>query len=115
MGALVAVSACEPDIPRHSIVTDSLSWLQIGREHVQFAQHDLAIHLLVSDPCALVLGEDVLQRRAGNGESLRKQLHRGKSSSTPSHDESSVALALFVPNPGSESVSRFDTPAALRH
>jgi hypothetical protein len=55
MGALVAVSACQPDIPRQSFVTDSLGWLQIGREHVQFAQHDLAIHLLVSDPCALVL------------------------------------------------------------
>lgn len=115
MDALIAVSHSEPEISGQSFVTGSLSWLQIGREHVQFAQHDLAIHLLVSDPCTLVLGEDVVKQRASDVESLRKQFDRERSSSNPSEDGASVALAFFVPDPGSASVSQFDAPAALRH
>jgi hypothetical protein len=79
------------------------------------AQHALAIHLLVSDPCTLVLGEDVVKQRASDVESLRKQFDRGRSSSNPSEDGVSVALAFFVPDPGSASVSQFNSPSALRH
>ena len=115
MDALLAVSHSEPEISGQSLVTESLSWLQIGREHVQLAQHALAIHLLVSDPCTLVLGEDVVKQRASDVESLRKQFDRGRSSSNPSEDGVSVALAFFVPDPGSASVSQFNSPSALRH
>ena len=92
MDALIAVSHSEPDFSEQSFVTGSLNWLQIGREHVQFAQHALAIDLLVSDPCMLVLGKDVVKQRASDVETLRKQFDRGRSSSNPSEDGASVAL-----------------------
>ena len=114
MDALIAVSHSEPEISGQSFVTGSLSWLQIGREHVQLAQHALAIHLLVSDPCTLVLGEDVVKQRASDVETLRKQFDRGGSSSNPPDGGASVALAFFVPDRGSALVSQFDSPAALR-
>ena len=115
MDALIAVSHSEPEISGQSLVTESLSWLQIGREHVQLAQHALAIHLLVSDPCTLVLGEDVVKQRASDVETLRKQFDRGRSSSNPPDGGASVALAFFVPDRGSALVSQFDSPAALCH
>lgn len=114
MGALTKVRHCVDSSTQPLLSAASLLWTPIGREQIELAGHELAIHMLESAPCTLVLRGQVVKQRASDIEELRKYFSQGLSAANPSKLEARIAVAFIAPELSPEPSVQTDTRAAIR-
>jgi len=114
MGALTEVRHCVDNTTQPLLSAGSLLWTPMGREHIELAGHEIAIHMLESGPCTLFLSGQVVKQRASDIEDLRRHFSQGISTANPSKVEARVAVAFIAPELSPEPSVQIDTRAALR-